>query len=97
MKETVYIPSGFAKTLVKGELQNPVQPNLDIQLELVKVQSIVDTDISESSSNSNFPPFKCSINIPLHCWSYNQFHNFTEFVSVAVLGQNDLSRSGDTC
>ena len=70
---------------------------LDIELKLVEVQPVENTDISKSCGDADVFPLKMTGNVPLDCWSYNNLDNFTEFVAFAVFRQNDLSCGKDSC
>ena len=62
----------------------------------MKVKSIIDTNVSEPCSDSDFFPLKLARDIPLDCWPHNQLHNFTEFVAFTVSWKDDLGRCKDT-
>lgn len=70
---------------------------LDIELKLVEVQPVKDTNIGKTCGDSDIFPLKMTRNVPLYCWPYNYLDNFTEFVAFAVLWQNDLSCGEDSC
>ena len=62
----------------------------------MKVEAVINTNISESCSDTNLFPFKLASDVPLDCWPHNHLHYFTELVALAVLRQNYLGSGKNT-
>lgn len=82
--------------LVKENKTELIRTYLNVQLKLVKVQSIPDTNVVEAHGDSDFLPFKLARDVKLYCWPKNHLCNFTEFVVFTVLWQAKQGCSKDT-
>lgn len=51
----------------------------------MKVEAVIDPNISEACSDTDLFPFKMTSYVPLDGWPHNHLHYFTEFVALAVL------------